>query len=532
MSWLPDLNKTFILIRRIEANEEPLRYSSELFWLFCTKSMSPESYHERIMWMRNEILIEKRGDFNDSEVKELMYKAFDNPDEAAQTIVSKLDNLAETTRIEFIPDGEENPKRLFISTHIEACRVFRWVNLERYSERTRDGLKLSLITFERFMLIDAKHDTNMAVSDLLSIYLIGSFLYSIDFKFKKAEGEYETAIASISKCIENLQKANSLYETPKLLIKMGLDEGLDSFNVVKNSHVFQYISYSEDRRLNVPWINDISTQDIVDCCEALKSATKITDLNSLIESIWDFDITNDIWPSEDPYVAVHDADDIWWGVIEYWRHFSGWLEAQLTPSEFKMIVNEREEEAAEKRLQKYFFGNNTWDQLPDRTKRSLRSADRDWFSGSTVRFESVLNELKIATEELLIQNFWRPLLQWLNKSSTAEQESPELSDLRASLVRRKKQPSISDFAFVCKISTTKAYLVEKGVSEEDRVWFSQTLPDRLYHLLNPRNRAEHEPGSQFSHEELREFYNEFIGIGQPGVIRQLSQLLNSIHDKD
>ena len=95
-----------------------------------------------------------------------------------------------------------------------------------------------------------------------------------------------------------------------------------------------------------------------------------------------------------------------------------------------------------------------------------------------------------------------------------------------------KMPSILDFEHICKMPITGTYLVAMNVPREGRIWFIQSLQRSLYPLRQARNRAEHESGSEFTHEEINRFYEEFIGIGQPGVIKQLYLLLNSINNNN
>ena len=77
---------------------------------------------------------------------------------------------------------------------------------------------------------------------------------------------------------------------------------------------------------------------------------------------------------------------------------------------------------------------------------------------------------------------------------------------------------------------TGTYLVAKNVPRKSRVWFIQNLQRSLYPLRQARNRAEHESDSKFTIEDINEHYEEFVGIGQPGVIKQLVLLLFSIND--
>ena len=52
MSWIPDLPGAMAVLKRIEEAEDTLLDSTELFWLFCTNSMSPHEYEARMAWWK------------------------------------------------------------------------------------------------------------------------------------------------------------------------------------------------------------------------------------------------------------------------------------------------------------------------------------------------------------------------------------------------------------------------------------------------------------------------------------------------
>ncbi|MFC1961652.1 hypothetical protein ACFLWN_01190 [Chloroflexota bacterium] len=251
-----------------------------------------------------------------------------------------------------------------------------------------------------------------------------------------------------------------------------------------------------------------------------------------VHSLFFVTVSEEWWPGEEREEEVKDAKGELWSVPGYWQRALAWAEDQLTPSDFKKIIDEREELSAERRLRKYFFGEVVWERLPERARRSLISADRDWFSGSIVRIEAILNEIRVSLEEILIQLFWKPLVIWAEKYGQNQRGTQEFLEFRTELTNKGKVPSILDFERICKMPIIGTYLVAMDVPREDRVWFIQNLQKSLYPLRQARNRAEREPGSEFTHEEINRFYEEFIGIGQPGVIKQLYLLINSINNNN
>ncbi len=97
---------------------------------------------------------------------------------------------------------------------------------------------------------------------------------------------------------------------------------------------------------------------------------------------------------------------------DLWVMKMGWVEAQLTPDQFRSLIKDREDESAEKRLEKYFFADGLWGKLPQRARDALVSADRMVVSATHGRHASIANEIRIATEEVLHQYLWLPISQW------------------------------------------------------------------------------------------------------------------------
>ena len=90
---------------------------------------------------------------------------------------------------------------------------------------------------------------------------------------------------------------------------------------------------------------------------------------------------------------------------EFWHGAKAWASAQLSPSEYRKMREKDERDAAERRLETYFFGRN-WSYLTGRAQERLINADILLNSTQRVALESVLNDLWIATEEMCFQVVW------------------------------------------------------------------------------------------------------------------------------
>lgn len=181
-------------------------------------------------------------------------------------------------------------------------------------------------------------------------------------------------------------------------------------------------------------MKNLDPQEPVDCFEAIRNRNSGKDLKD-IANICSFFVTvaKAWWPNEEQEIEVKDAKGEPWSLPEYWQHALGWVEAQLQPSELRNLLNEREDQLAEQRLRTYFFGEVLWAKLPERARRSIISADRDWFNGSVARIEAILNELQIATTELLIIGLWNPLEEWIKRNNTEQVDANQFYELQNDL---------------------------------------------------------------------------------------------------
>jgi len=520
MSWIPDPPVILVLLKRIEQGENLLQDSCELFWRFYLQSLDPDQFKERTeFWINNQLEDSpKGGGFQDPKIRDYILSG---PEKLSQVIIDKLDELSERKYVSYPPDEKEDPVALSIYLYIEASRLARFLKSEQYSERTRETLSNAINVLNRCKKAKESYlDVPWPEECSASLEAIGSFLYITQFCIQKSDGNYEEALDSLFWGFAHNIMARLLipkygYPNPKAIA------------------LISFINSIRDIWEDASWMQDLDPQEPVDCFEAIRNRSSDKNLKEIATKCSFFvTVSKEWWPDEEQEVEVKDAKGELWSVPGYWQRALAWAEDQLTPSDFKKIIDEREEQAAEKRLNKYFFGEVIWEKLPERSRRSLISADRDWFSGSIVRIEAILNELRIAVEEILIQFFWKPLVIWVEGSSRNQRGAQEFLDFKTELTNKGKMPNILDFEHICKMTITGAFLVNKEVPREDRVWFIQNLQKSLHPLRQARNRAEHESGSEFTHEEINRFYEEFIGIGQPGVIKQLYLLLNSINNNN
>lgn len=222
-----------------------------------------------------------------------------------------------------------------------------------------------------------------------------------------------------------------------------------------------------------------------------------------------------------------DEDEAWedYGIAlnwnEYWQRARGWAEAQLSPSEYRKMRDADREDAAERRLKNYFFGGN-WTQLPSRAQAALISADRTW-NEEKGRRESILNELRIASEEFCYKFIWKPL-------TASKPSSFDFLDLKTKVVARGSTPSLFEYAGLFGRPYFRLFLKGQELDCSDKKFLTEALPAMLEQLRPRRNDGEHVIGSTTSESTIGDYYRTFLGIGGLGGLPEFARIGRKLHD--
>ena len=198
MSWLPDPPVVLVLLQKIEAKENLLHDSSELFWYFYMNSMDPEKFKERTEFWINKQLEDspKGGGFIDPEIRANILQG---PEKLTKIIIDKLDKLSEEKFVPYHPDEKDDPIALYIYIHIEASRLTQFLKSEQYSERTREVLSNTISAFNRCDKTKGRYpNAPWPCEYSVSLEAIGSFIYITQFWLHKSDGVYEEALKSLS----------------------------------------------------------------------------------------------------------------------------------------------------------------------------------------------------------------------------------------------------------------------------------------------------------------------------------------------
>ncbi len=188
-----------------------------------------------------------------------------------------------------------------------------------------------------------------------------------------------------------------------------------------------------------------------------------------------------------------------WG--EFWYGAKQWASAQLSSSEYRKMREADLTDAAERRLQSYFF-RGTWTSLSQRAQERLISADVSWNSRQRVSMESILNNLLRAVEEMCYSYMAKPLRDTEKATSLG--------------VRR--------YIEVCEDSRFKNFIAQRQLEENEVRFLTQDLPAAMRQLADERNPADHVAGSSAPIERVTSAYRLFLGIGQVGILPEFARI--------
>ncbi len=215
-------------------------------------------------------------------------------------------------------------------------------------------------------------------------------------------------------------------------------------------------------------------------------------------------------------IMDEDGSQVTWG--EFWHSAKTWASSQLSPSEYRKMRRRDEGDAAETRLQKYFFSDN-WRDLPERGQERIINADILWTSSQRVNREAILNELQRATEEMCFAFIWYPLTEEeiASEGLLTEIESRMAAD-------RRQQPGVGDFIRICDRRFFSDFLKRRSLDEGESQFMSDDLPAAMEQLRTARNSAEHVLGHSVPSQQIEEFYRKFLGIGRTGILPELVRI--------
>ena len=217
------------------------------------------------------------------------------------------------------------------------------------------------------------------------------------------------------------------------------------------------------------------------------------------------------------------SSQVRWGIFWYGAYV--WACSQLSRSAFQEMQEEYERNAGERRLKTYFFGGN-WSYLPERAKRRLINADLLLNSPQNVALDSLLNELRVAVEEICFEVIWKPIANVRSGSS----ELLEFLKIRRYLEENNRDPSIAQYIRICRADWYRKFLSSQDMGNEEVRFLTETLPREMSQLQSERNVAEHKPGKSTQRYPVESFYKGFLGIGRIGTLPELVRIARKVRN--
>ena len=212
---------------------------------------------------------------------------------------------------------------------------------------------------------------------------------------------------------------------------------------------------------------------------------------------------------------VEDEEGIELTWLQFWYGAKAWVDAQLSPSEYKKMQEYDKTHESEERLKSYFFGGN-WNILPEPAQLHLINADRIWCSPETGAIQMVLNEILRATETACHKFIREPLADNVGEVHLRDLLQPIQT---SHFINRAL--SIRDYIRLCESKCFRDFLGRRHVPQDDTLFLTQDLPAAMRKLADARNRAEHEHETTWYRADVEEYFGGFLGIGQKGILPEL-----------
>lgn len=527
MEWIPDPGSALVLIKRIEAAADPLPGAVELFWAFFGEGLSSDAFASRAESMLGVLTDDEARHFTDPEVDAVVRWAGEDPAAAAALIVERLDAVADSLRPTYSPDEPEDPSALLTALHLDAARLYRALKEQGFSEDVRTLVRLVANLDERTLQVDGG-----PLDAFQSRWAVRSLRARVEAHFAAVwDNDYESALRLMVDALIAVPLVNSWHSTideewasitaryPWRRIQPTYSEWVDDDGKV--------VGESAWPTWTPPWIADIENTDLVEWFAALQANPRgvnwsnVAGLCTLLRQTWEY-AGRDPWDPGEAF-AIPDSDEMWdW--ISYWQRAAGWSEAQVKPSEIRSLIGDREDAEASQRLGTYFFPEGLWERLPNRSRDALVSADRMWVSSTHGRRSALLNELKVATEQLLFDRLWEPFWAWHTTQIGRADAFKRVTDLRDKLNHDRHAPAMSDYRVLWEDRSVKEHLLGRGLADTEISSLRKALRE-LYAGLRLRGTAEHEPDASISSRELGSAYAIAVGIGKGGVLPLIAKLL-------
>lgn len=521
MFWLPEPLSLAVLLGDLESGVDAPTAASTFAWNCILNPFSTVEFRDRLQVIRG--LEEKRDDetgFLNSETRQQFVAELEKPGHFADWLSNRVDAVTKRFFRPYEPDEIPDPEDTYCYAHLQAGRAALLLKSEPFGEETLYAVDESLTSLARLDLI-ARREWGVLIRDW-PVRLLSTFLLAARYKIEREKGDFESAIKTLA------STADAYYDA---VAETNVDFDPKPINVFGDPDVDIRREMLEIRRyIDVPepfrpdemdsrfgWMTEIEPESVKECFTAIKLGPPVHDFKELAQachSLADWELA--------AVAGFSGRDDVW---VEFWAGAAGWCDAQVTPSDLRDLLREREESAAVDRLRTYFFRDG-WHLIPLRAQRALVNVDRTINHHTHGRFEALLNELRIATDEFLWATLWNPLSEWV---TNRRMQDPEDLDFQGLLVKisetnNGENPSLRYFGAMLRTHAFRTWIEHQHLAEPDIQFLRRDLSTAIRALQQRRNSAEHDLGDQIPTTEVTAIFDLFLGIGGTGILPGLLRI--------
>lgn len=419
--------------------------------------------------------------------------------------------------------------------HIAAARAFRIkrfqgggldeVALDCLREVDRARVRLSILDSQERGIIKLL-DLDPAQTFLLSTYAVGAKALVELGRVQHRQGNYAEALHCIARAVFEASYAAARYVADEPYAAESDMEGVAlATSLSLNEHLISGLDNITHQEIASVWqkLKEVGQPDswvqVAQDCNYMLESPELPYIFSnqdgfpvpgIIDWFQDFTVTTE------PPLTAAGAPLTW---TEFWYGAKVWVSAQLSASEYRKMREEDKKSEAESRLKTYFFGQD-WAVLPDRAKDRLITADTLWHSQANIAWEAVINDLRIATEDMCQRFIWQPL----SESKGGGQDLLQFVQLKDELDRAEKRPEIAACVQVCRSGYFGNFLKRQNLDRGEIDFLTKKLPDAMSQLQWERNYAEHQSTASWRRNAVEDYVRRFFGIGQRGVLPELARI--------
>ena len=413
-----------------------------------------------------------------------------------------------------------------VYAHLAIALALRLERLEMgHTERFWELLKDALIVMKMPRTSSVSLWSNSAPTLTLTIEtsmkLLEVLVYSYLFHKNYDDGEYDQALQCLSMaitqselCDHNINEALDVdWQWPSMLEwtgnQSGNDPAIECFGV--GYHLVGLI---------------VPMQNAVNAFEGIwrenSSSTNWETLSSYCERFMTFcnrDYVPDNNPDEYHIYSVFIAGSL--DADQFWGMAKELASQRISPSELIEFLEQGRKKESETRLRLYFF-RDTWDNLPEKARAALISADREYENGWGRR-PIIFDHLRHAARAIIVEALWQPYQEYRRNKAT-NGELKNLADLKRVFEDDRSEPDRAAHMMRDLIQEPHFEEFLNTVTEDTR--FVKRLPNKLRDLNEWANRVSHEHhwGYKGFEGQIRETYAEFLGIGRNGILPRLMRL--------